>query len=283
MKCQQYTGDDSITCTGGRARGFTCGDATSNCSRDRGAGVGPTVPRVRNRAGIVDRRDVGVSRSRPQRHQRRVDGQPGDRRPWRYQGKRQTTGASTSDGYAEHSFNWDVAIRVRTALEQLGVHTQMSRADDNSVGPGVDQRAEAANRMHADADVSIHADGGLRLRSRLYVNYSAPRSTTCKADRPSNWPGYHARLLVAAGLQQVHVHRLERVTRPRRPRGSQPRRGKPAVLVESRNMAQCRRGGYMETADGRQRYADAIAAGIVRTWPRNNKGGVREDIRGASH
>ena len=43
----------------------------------------------------------------------------------------QTTGTSTNDGYPEHSFNWDVAVRVRAALEQLGVHTQMSRADDN--------------------------------------------------------------------------------------------------------------------------------------------------------
>src|SRR5689334_10405386 len=33
----------------------------------------------------------------------------------------QTTGTSTNDGYSEHSFNWDVAVRVRTALEQLGV------------------------------------------------------------------------------------------------------------------------------------------------------------------
>ena len=71
----------------------------------------------------------------------------------------QTTGAATSDGYPEHSFNWDVAARVRAALEQMGVHIQMSRADDTSVGPCVDQRAAAANAMRPDADVSIHADG----------------------------------------------------------------------------------------------------------------------------
>jgi N-acetylmuramoyl-L-alanine amidase len=27
----------------------------------------------------------------------------------------QTTGAQTADGYPEHSFNWDVALRIRTA------------------------------------------------------------------------------------------------------------------------------------------------------------------------
>ena len=36
----------------------------------------------------------------------------------------------------------------------------MSRVDDGSVGPCVDARAEAANALHPDADVSIHADGG---------------------------------------------------------------------------------------------------------------------------
>ena len=41
---------------------------------------------------------------------------------------RGTTGTSTSDGYPEHSFNWDVAPRVRSALTLLGVHTEMSRA-----------------------------------------------------------------------------------------------------------------------------------------------------------
>ena len=79
----------------------------------------------------------------------------------------QTTGTSTADGYAEHSFNWDVATRVRAALEQLGVHTAMSRVDDDSVGPCVDARAAAANALHPDADVSIHADGGPALRARL--------------------------------------------------------------------------------------------------------------------
>src|SRR5262245_61104524 len=69
----------------------------------------------------------------------------------------QTTGTSTNDGYSEHAFNWDVANRVRAALEGLGVRTQMSRPDDSSPGPCVDARAEAANAMHPDADVSIHA------------------------------------------------------------------------------------------------------------------------------
>jgi N-acetylmuramoyl-L-alanine amidase len=44
-----------------------------------------------------------------------------------------TTGAATNDGYPEHAFNWDVALRIRDALTQLGARTALSRDDDNSV------------------------------------------------------------------------------------------------------------------------------------------------------
>ena len=31
------------------------------------------------------------------------------------------TGTATNDGYPEHSFNWDVVLRIRDALTQMGV------------------------------------------------------------------------------------------------------------------------------------------------------------------
>ena len=71
-----------------------------------------------------------------------------------------TSGTATNDGYAEHSFTWDVALHIRDALEQLGVHTAMTRGSDNGVGPCVDQRAALANAAKPDAIISIHADGG---------------------------------------------------------------------------------------------------------------------------
>lgn len=52
-----------------------------------------------------------------------------------------TTGSSTDGGYSEHAFNRDVTLRIRDALTQMGVRTQVSRDNDNSVGPCVDQRA----------------------------------------------------------------------------------------------------------------------------------------------
>ena len=174
----------------------------------------------------------------------------------------QTTGAATNDGYPEHSFNWDVATRVRAALEQMGVTVEMSRPDDASVGPCVDQRAAAANRMRPDADVSIHADGGPASGHGFHVNYSAPPLNDC-TKRACHCAGHrHARLADRRGLQ------------PSTYIGSDGLYGRadlaglnlaeyPAVLVETGNMRNADEAAQMETAEGRQRYADAITAGIV--------------------
>ena len=174
----------------------------------------------------------------------------------------QTTGTSTADGYPEHSFNWDVATRVRAALEQMGVHTQMSRADDSSVAPCVDQRAAAANQMRPDADVSIHADGGPSSGHGFHVNYSAPPLNDAQSGPAIQLATTMRDSLIAGGLQ------------PSTYIGSNGLSGRadlaglnlaeyPAVLVETCNMRNADEAAAMETAEGRQRYADAITAGIV--------------------
>ncbi len=174
----------------------------------------------------------------------------------------QTTGTSTADGYAEHSFNWDVALRVRAALEQQGVHTQMSRTDDDSVGPCVDQRAAAANAMRPDADVSIHADGGPASGHGFHVNYSAPPLNDAQRGGSMHLATAMRDSLVASGLQPATYV------------GSDGLYGRadlaglnlaeyPAVLVETGNMQNPGEAAEMETPQGRQRYADAISAGIV--------------------
>ena len=174
----------------------------------------------------------------------------------------QTTGTSTADGYPEHSFNWDVAAMVRTALEQKGVHTQMSRADDGSVGPCVDTRAAAANAMHPDADVSIHADGGPPSGHGFHVNYSAPPLNDAQSAGSVQLATVMRDSMVAAGLQ------------PSTYLGSNGLYGRadlaglnladyPAVLVETGNMRNADEAAAMEAPEGRQRYADAVTAGIV--------------------
>ena len=42
----------------------------------------------------------------------------------------QASGTSTNDGYPEHTFTWDTMLRIRQALNALGVRTAMSRGND---------------------------------------------------------------------------------------------------------------------------------------------------------
>ncbi|GAA2475818.1 N-acetylmuramoyl-L-alanine amidase [Actinocorallia cavernae] len=71
-----------------------------------------------------------------------------------------TTGTSTNDGYAEARFTLDVAHRLRALLERQGATVRLTHDERGpDWGPCVDERAEIGNKAHADAAISIHADG----------------------------------------------------------------------------------------------------------------------------
>jgi N-acetylmuramoyl-L-alanine amidase len=173
-----------------------------------------------------------------------------------------TSGAATNDGYPEHTFNWDVALRIRDALNQMGARTELSRDDDNSVGPCVDQRAAQANAMHPDAIVSIHADGGPPSGRGFHVNYSSPPLNDAQGGPSVQLAQTMRDSLTAAGLQ------------PSTYIGSNGLYGRadlaglnlaqyPAVLVELGNMKNGDDAAQIESPDGRARYAAAVTQGIV--------------------
>lgn len=174
----------------------------------------------------------------------------------------QTSGAATNDGYPEHAFNWAVVGLIRESLGQMGVRTVLSRADDNSVGPCIDQRAAQANAMHPDAIVSIHADGGPASGSGFHVNYANPPLNEVQAV-----PAVQLAHAMRDALVQAGFHPSTYV-------GSNGLYGRddlaglnlaqyPAVLVELGNMRNPGEAARMESADGRAEYATAVTAGIV--------------------
>jgi N-acetylmuramoyl-L-alanine amidase len=71
-----------------------------------------------------------------------------------------TAGAQTDAGYPEHAFTFNVAMRLARLLRAEGATVVLTRHNDHGVGPCVTQRAAIGNRAHADAAISIHADGG---------------------------------------------------------------------------------------------------------------------------
>lgn len=70
-----------------------------------------------------------------------------------------TTGTATDEGYPEHAFTVDVALRTAELLRQQGITVVLTRTDDTGVGPCVDARAAIANDAGAALAVSLHADG----------------------------------------------------------------------------------------------------------------------------
>jgi N-acetylmuramoyl-L-alanine amidase len=71
-----------------------------------------------------------------------------------------TTGTATDSGYSEARFTTDVADRVAAILRAEGATVVLTRDATTAWGPCIDERAAIGNEAHADAAISIHADGG---------------------------------------------------------------------------------------------------------------------------
>jgi N-acetylmuramoyl-L-alanine amidase len=174
----------------------------------------------------------------------------------------QTSRNSTPDGYQEHSFNWEVVLRIRSLLNQLGVRSALSRGNDNAPGPCVDERASMANAIQPNAIVSIDADGGPPSGRGFHVNYSAPPLNQAQAGPavqlarimrdqlqasgipPSNYVGQDG-LYGRADLAGLNMAQY------------------PAVLVELGNMKNPADDALITTDEGRQKYAAAVVNGIA--------------------
>ncbi|WP_424213977.1 N-acetylmuramoyl-L-alanine amidase [Streptomyces sp. BI20] len=70
-----------------------------------------------------------------------------------------TTGTATNAGYKEAEFTMDVSRRVSELLRARGVKVLLTHTGERAWGPCIDERARIGNEAHADAVISIHADG----------------------------------------------------------------------------------------------------------------------------
>lgn len=174
----------------------------------------------------------------------------------------QTSGTASNSGYPEHSLAWDTTLRIRQALSSAGVRTAMSRGDDNGPAPCIDARAAAANALHPNAIVSIHADGGPATGRGFHVNYSAPPLNPAQEG-----PAVRLAQVVGGQLQAAGIPPANYI-------GTGGLKGRadlaglnlaeyPSVLVELGNMKNATDAALMESPAGRQRYADAVARGIA--------------------
>jgi N-acetylmuramoyl-L-alanine amidase len=174
----------------------------------------------------------------------------------------QASGTTTNDGYPEHTFTWDTTLRIRAELNALGARTAMSRGDDSTVGPCVDQRAAMANALHPNAVVSIHADGGPPSGRGFHVNYSAPPLNQVQAGPSVQYARIMRDQMQASGIPPA-TYIGQNGLYGRADLAGLNLAQYPSVLVECGNMKNPIDSALMESPDGRQKYADAVVKGIV--------------------
>jgi N-acetylmuramoyl-L-alanine amidase len=163
-----------------------------------------------------------------------------------------TTGTSTADGYSEAAYTFDVALRLARILRREGAHVVLTRHSNDGVGPCIDERAAIGNRAHADAAISIHADGGPTGGRGFHVIYLRSRRLAVdvrnafRAGTGEPYADYIGRdgLDVRTDLGGLNLSTV------------------PKVFVETGNMRNAGDAGRLESAAYRQREAVALAHGL---------------------
>ena len=173
-----------------------------------------------------------------------------------------TTGTSTDDGYPEHAFTWDIALRVRDALTARGVQVVLTRPDNAGVGPCVNDRAAIANRAGADAMVSLHADGAAPSGRGFHVAYSDPPVNASQGPPSVALAEALAGALRGAGFSTASYIGSDGLD-SRSDIAGLNLAEIPAALVECANMRNPEEAALLSTPDGRARYATAIADGVM--------------------
>jgi N-acetylmuramoyl-L-alanine amidase len=174
-----------------------------------------------------------------------------------------TTGTSTDAGYAEHAFTLDVAQRVEKRLVADGVRVELTRTDDDGVGPCVDERGSAGERAGADAVVSIHADGAAPSGKGFHVAYSDPPLNAAQRGPARTLAADLRDGLAAAGFPRSTYIGRDGLS-PRTDLAGLNLSTRPTALVECANMRNAAEAALVSSAAGRDRYAAAIADGIMR-------------------
>jgi N-acetylmuramoyl-L-alanine amidase len=177
-----------------------------------------------------------------------------------------TTGTAAPDGYRETDFNWSVAVRLRALLQAAGARVVMTRESNTGVGPCITERAAIGNRAHADAAISIHADGGPTSGSGFAILIPAPIPS--RANQAIVAPSHRLALALRPALERFGLHpsTYDGVDglAPRTDLGGLNLSRVPKVFVEVANMQNRADEAPMEHSAYREGVARALLAGLER-------------------
>jgi len=174
-----------------------------------------------------------------------------------------TTGTATNAGYPEHRFNWQVALKLRDVLQRDGVTVVMTRDSDDGVGPCVNDRAAVGNDANAAAVISIHGDGEAPSVAGFFVMTASrpPAGATIAAATDALATDVRDGM-VANGFPVSNALGRDGLW-ARGDLGGLNLSLRPTVMIECGNMRNALEAAAMSSAAGQQRYAEAIAAGVM--------------------
>ncbi len=174
-----------------------------------------------------------------------------------------TTGTSTPDGYSEHAFTWDVANRLARQLLAEGAKVTLTRKNDTGVGPCITERAALANDVHADATLSIHADGSAASGHGFHVIVPLPVGKNKDIVDESHRLGLAVRDAYRAGTGLPFATYIGKDGLDQRDDlGGLNMSTVPAAFIECGNMANPGDAAKMSSASFRQRMAESMAHGF---------------------
>jgi N-acetylmuramoyl-L-alanine amidase len=175
-----------------------------------------------------------------------------------------TTGTETDAGYTESAFNFDVANRVAAILRRLGATVILTRYTNTGVGPCITVRAAIGNRAHADAAISIHADGGPPGGVGFQVILPGSIGINSAIIGPSDRLGadIHSAFRVATGEPFASYVGGGSGYTTRTNLGGLNLSTVPKVFIECANMRNATDAARVTSSAWRQQAADGIAAGL---------------------
>ncbi|MER7990242.1 N-acetylmuramoyl-L-alanine amidase [Streptomyces noursei] len=180
-----------------------------------------------------------------------------------------TTGTATNGGYAEADFTLDVVRRARALLQAEGAKVVLTQDGDRPYGPCVDGRAAAGNEVHADAALSVHADGSDPGNRGFHVILPAPVSAgaadTSSIVGPSRQLGERLADRFAAATGSARSNYLGHGTGldVRSDLGGLNLSTVPKVFIECGNMRDPKDAAQLTDAQWREKAARGITEGIT--------------------
>ncbi len=176
-----------------------------------------------------------------------------------------TTGTETDDGYTEAAYNLDVALRLARILRADGARVVLTRTTNVGWGPCITERAAIGNRAHADAAISIHADGGPPDGRGFHVIYPPPiPRLTDDIAAASRRLALAIRDAFAAATGEPYATYVGRAGLDvRSDLGGLDLSNVPKVFIETGNMRNAVDARRLESAPYREREAEGLARGLV--------------------